>query len=181
MRRFSTSLLILFAGTFTFAQAPDHNLSVDALTPSQVLVIHGMPSATGCPVGFFASREATGQIMSAADSRQKAPSQGLHLMLNHASAMPDIQSIEVTVYGTSTRSRVLPVGQQSVDTVSKTFALHRKSDIGSLHDADVWMNQVGSLSGADLISITYADGTTWHATENLTCHAVPSNFLLVAR
>ncbi len=166
MRRLSTSLLILFAGTLTFAQAPDHNLSVDA---------------SGCPVGFFASRQATGQIMSAAESRQEGPSQGLHLMLNHGSSMPDIQSIEVTVYGTSSRSRVLPVGQLSTDTVSKTFALHRKGDSGSLHDADIWMHQVGSLSSADLISITYADGTTWHATENLTCHAVPSNFLLVAR
>jgi hypothetical protein len=41
------------------------------------------------------------------------------------------------------------------------------------------MHNVGSLSKVDLISIHYADGTTWHSTENLKCRAVPSNFLLV--
>jgi hypothetical protein len=180
MRRISASLLILFAGSFTFAQAPDHSLSNSASAQRQVLEMHIVPSATGCPVGFFASRRATGQIMSTADARQEGPAQGLHLMLNHSSSTPGIQSIEVTVYGTSQKARVLPVGQPSTDTVSKTFAFHRKTDSDSLHEADVWMHQVGSLRWADLISITYADGTTWHAAENITCRAVPSNFLLVA-
>jgi hypothetical protein len=168
---------MLLAGTFAFAQAPDHNPSNNA---SALLEMHIAPAVTGCPVGFFASRRATGQIMSTADSRQEGSSQGLHLMLNHSSSTPNIQSIEVTVYGTSQKARVLPVSQLSTDIISKTFALHRRTGGDSLHDADVWMHQVGSLSWVDLISITYADGTTWHATEDLKCRAVPSNFLLVA-
>ncbi len=105
--------------------------------------------------------------------------QGLHLTLHKLKNMPAIESIEVTVYGTSQKGLVLPVGTQSTDTVSKTFQLRRTSDEPTLSDADVSMNLVGSLSWADLISISYADGDTWHATTEFRCRAVPSNFLLV--
>jgi hypothetical protein len=41
------------------------------------------------------------------------------------------------------------------------------------------MHLIGSLSWADLISITYTDGSIWRPTANLKCRAVPSNFLPV--
>jgi hypothetical protein len=132
----------------------------------------------GCPVGFAASRRATGQIMSAGDSRNSSPTQALHLTLHNPST-PAIESIEVTLYGTSQKGLYLPLDSQATSTVSKTFELHRTPDDASLTEADVRMNLTGSLSRADLISITYADGSTWHATANFQCRAVPSNLLLV--
>ena len=57
----------------------------------------------GCPVGFFASRQAIGHMMSAGDTRQAGPAQGLHLMLNHLT-QPAIESIEITVYGFSSKA-----------------------------------------------------------------------------
>ncbi len=168
MRRLSVSLLIILAGASAFAQVSPTTFTLQS------------PDSAGCPVGFFASRQATGQIMSAKDAKQAGPVQGLHLTLSHLTRTPaDIQSIEVTVYGTSPRARVLPLAQQTSDTISKTFELHRTGDNPSLTDADVWMHQVGSLTSVDLISVTYADGTTWHAAANLKCRAVPSNYLLV--
>jgi hypothetical protein len=115
--------------------------------------------------------------MTAGDARQAGPAQGLHLMLDHLAA-PAIDSIEITVYGVSSKARVLPAHEPSPD-VSKTFELRRETGSNSLSDADVWMHNVGSLSRVDLISIHYADGTTWNATENLKCRAIPSNLLLV--
>jgi hypothetical protein len=117
--------------------------------------------------------------MSAGDAKQAGPAQGLHLTLNHLAA-PAIDRIEITVYGVSSKARVLPAGPIPED-VSKTFELRRESGSNTLTEADVWMHNVGSLSSVDLISITYADGTTWHTTENLKCRAIPSNFLLVGR
>jgi hypothetical protein len=185
MHRFVTSLLILLAGTFTFAQTSSNSPIVVKNSPSNTYTVEQMlgaigrlPAGLGCPVGFFASRQATGQIISTKDATQAGPAQGLHLMLNHLN-MPAIESIEVAVYGTSTKERVLPVDSQSTDTVSKTFELRRTSGSDSLNEADVWMHQVGSLRWADLISVTYADGTHWHASENLKCRAVPSNLLLI--
>jgi hypothetical protein len=177
MNRLSASFLFLLAGTFTFAQTSSNPPTVPKNLPADIFVRPTLIS--GCPVGFFASRQANGQIMSANDGPQAGPAQGLHLKLNHLSSTPDIQSIEVKVYGTSPKERVLPVGRQATDTVSKTFELQRQTGTDSLSDADVWMHKVGSLSWVDLISITYADGATWHATESLKCRAVPSNFILV--
>jgi hypothetical protein len=185
MRRFSVSLLFLLASTFTFAQTSINPPAVYKNSPASgkaadsVVLYADRLDNSGCPVGFFASRQATGQIMSAGDAKQAGPAQGLHLMLNHLAA-PAIESIEITVYGygISSKARALPAHEPSPD-VSKTFELRRSAGSNSLSDADVWMHNVGSLSSVDLISITYADGTTWHANENLKCRAIPSNFLLV--
>src|SRR5258705_10400948 len=184
MRRLSVSLLFLLAGAFTFAQTSSNPPLLLKTSPAMgtgdlVVLYANRADNSGCPVGFFANRQATGQIMSPGDARQAGPPQGLHLMLDHLPG-PAIESIEITVYGVSSKARVLPARVPS-DDVSKTFALRRESGSNSLNDADVWMHNVGSLSMVDLISIRYADGTTWHATENLTCRAVPSNFLLVGR
>jgi hypothetical protein len=182
MRRLSLSLLFLLAGAFTFAQTSSNPTrilknSTTGKAADSVVFYANRPDNSGCPVGFFASRQATGQIMTAGDARQAGPAQGLHLMLNLTA--PAIESIEITVYGVSSKARVLPAGPTPED-VSKTFELQRGAGSNSLSDADVWMHNVGSLSRVDLISIHYADGTTWHATENLKCRAIPSNFLPIA-
>jgi hypothetical protein len=184
MRRLSVSLLLL-AGAFASAQTSSNpptvlkNSPTTAKAADSVILYADRLDNSGCPVGFFARRQATGQIMTAGDARQAGPAQGLHLMLDHLAA-PAIDSIEITVYGVSSKARVLPAHEPSAD-VSKTFELRRENGSNSLSDADVWMHHVGSLTRVDLISIHYADGTTWNATENLKCRAVPSNLLLVGR
>jgi hypothetical protein len=178
MPRLSATLLLILAATFTFAQAPDHNASTAIAAQNQAQ--GEIAPAAGCPVGFFANRQADTTLISVdRDTRQKdGPTQGLHLMLNHLNR-PAIQSIEVTVYGTSLKPRALPVAPPSENLISKTFELHRTTGSDSLSEADVWMHQVGSVRWADLISITYTDGATWHAAPTLKCRAVLSNFLLV--
>lgn len=181
MSRLSAALLLL-AAPFTFAQAPNHTVpAAAAQTLSQwVIAPPDTGSSAGCPIGFLANRQAATNLVSVdRDTRQSdGPKQGLHLMLNHL-GRPAIQSIEVTVYATSPKLRALPLAPPSDDLISKTFELHRTAGSDSLSDADVWMHQVGSVRWADLISITYTDGTTWHAAPTLKCRAVPSNFLLV--
>jgi hypothetical protein len=177
--------LLLLAGAVAFAQTSGNpprflkNSPPTAEGPSAAVTFDTThPDNTGCPVGFYASRRATGQIMSAGDTRQAGPaSQGLHLMLNRL-AEPGIESIEITVYGVSSKARVLPAGAPPTD-VSKTFELTRQPGSNSLAEADVWMQNVGSLSHVDLISIHYANGTTWRTTQDLKCRAIPSNFVLV--
>jgi hypothetical protein len=186
MRRLSVSLLFL-AATFAFAQTSStpppvlKDLPAHTFTTGQLLAemsIIRTNSNFGCPVGFSASRQATGQIMSAGDAKQPVPTQALHLTLTNRNN-PAIATIEVTVYGTAQKGLYLPVDSQSTTTISKTFAIHRISDSTTLNEADVHMNLAGSLDWADLISITYADGTSWHATSDLQCRAVASNLLLV--
>ena len=183
MRRLSLSLLL--TGAVAFAQTSGNppqflkNSPVAEKTSDAVKFYKNRPDNTGCPVGFSASRQGTGHAMTAGDARQAGPGQGLHLTLNHLT-QPAIESIQITVYGFSSKGRVLPAGPLPED-ISKTFELQRSAGSNTLTDADVWMHNVGTLSRVDLISIHYADGTTWHTTENLQCRAVPSNFLLIDR
>ncbi len=172
MRRLSVSLLFLVP-TFAFAQT--------ASTPPAVVTVLPLPSKSNseCPIGFFANRQTNaGQISRVVDDILAGPAQGLHLVLTHPETR-DIQSIEVTVYATSLKPRTLLLDAPHDDTISKTFTFQRQPDSTSLTEADAWMHRVGSVRWADLISVTYTDGTAWHATENLKCRAVPSNFLLV--
>jgi hypothetical protein len=184
MRSLPTTVLFLVA-TSSFAQAPPvlKNLPATTFTTGQTVVITGrLPGNFGCPVGFSATRQAAGQMMSADDAKQKGPAQGLHLELQHINR-PAIESIEVTVYGRSPKQGILLIDSEasvkSDDAISKTFELQRKAESRSLTDADVWMHNVGSLTRVDLNTITYSDGSTWHSTENFKCRAVPSNFILV--
>ena len=146
---------------------------------NQTPATYTIPAASqDCPVGFYASRQAGLRVTTASEAKTQGNGQGLHLTLNHL-AKPDIQKIEVTVYATSLKLRSLPLDTRSDDTISKTFELTRQTGADSLQEADIWMSEVGSIRSANLISITYSDGTSWHATPNLTCRAIPSSFVLI--
>jgi hypothetical protein len=180
MRRLSASLLFLTAA-FAFGQTPAQNPPAVTAPSGQMLVAPTVHlTSVGCPVGFYASRRAITELSSVGDARLAAPGQGLHLTLF---AKPAIESIEVTVYGTSPNPVILPTSNfassSDTDTISKTFSIERKPDTPRLKEADVWMEKVGSVRWADLIAVTFADGTSWRATGDVKCRAVPSNFLLV--
>jgi hypothetical protein len=174
MRRIRAFSFVL-VGTLTFAQTPVQQHLATYATTFPIPVTN-----TDCPVGFSASRQAGGQVLTASDAKPTGPEQGLHLMFDNLSG-PAIQSIKVTVYARSLKPRALLLDMRSSDTIAKTFTLERQAGSNALTDADVWMRQVGSIRWADLIAVTFADGATWHSTEDFECRAVPSNFLLVGR
>ncbi len=99
MRRISASLLFL-AATVTFAQTAAQKTPA---TPGDITFRFPV-SATGCPVGFNASRRGGLQALTAAEDKKLGPGQGLHLNLDHLTN-PAIQSITVTVYATSPDAR----------------------------------------------------------------------------
>jgi len=171
-----SALLLFFIATATFAQTPAAKDPPAA--PNQALVYPIPAPSVGCPVGFSASRQGGLHAMTVDEAKKLGPGQGLHLTLAHPS-QPDIQSIEVTVYATSLKPRALLLEDPSPDMISKTFTLERQTGEASLTEADVWMNQVGSVRWANLIAVTFTNGVTWRPTGDLKCQAFPSNFLLV--
>ena len=187
MRQLFTSLLILSAA-FTFAQSSNTQGASNTPDPASQNRLAGSvyispAGAENCPIGFSASRRGGLQILTASDQKNLGPGQpgqGLHLTL-HRSTQPAIQSVTVAVYATSLKARTLPLALDSSapETTSKIFTLERQNGASSLTEADVWMQQVGSIRWADLISVNYADGTTWHSTDDLKCRAVPSLYLPV--
>src|SRR5271156_6775537 len=102
MRRRYASLLFLTA-TFAFGQTQNPTASPAGHT-SVVPTIS--LTSMDCPVGFYANRQAGGQVLTASDGKASGPAQGLHLPLVHLSG-PAIKSIEVTVYAPSSKPRAL--------------------------------------------------------------------------
>jgi hypothetical protein len=135
-------------------------------------------TASGCPVSLSAERRSDMMMLRTGDSRLKNSAQGLRITFNHRDE-PQIESAEITVYGLTSKLRVLPASTSSSDEVSKTFELRRTKGSEGLQEASVWMHKVGSLTRVELISITYADGTTWRKSQSSQCQAVPSALLLI--
>ncbi len=175
MRRLVTALFAL-ASTAVFAQTSGPPHVAAGQTPATFTIL---PDNVGCPVGFYASRQAVPQVTTAAEAKKMGNAQGLHLILDHL-AEPAIQSVRITAYAVPPTLRVLPLAPATDDVISKTFDLTRDTGADSLREADVWMHEVGSVRWADLVSITFTDGTTWHPTGDVKCRAVPSNFVPVA-
>jgi hypothetical protein len=179
MRRLPVSLLMLLATVSYASGQSEPRGQADAAHP--LGTIFHVPAATGsgCPVGLSAERRSDTMMLRAGDSRLKDSAQGLHITFNHRDE-PQIESAEITVYGVTSKLRVLPAGISSSDEVSKTFELQRTKGSEGLQEASVWMQKVGSLTRVELTSITYADGTTWRRSKSSQCRAVPSALLLIS-
>jgi hypothetical protein len=135
-------------------------------------------TSQSCPVGIFASRQAGGSVMSVGTTQPEA-SQGLHITLTPNQS--PIESAEITLYALTLKQRVLPIhhAEQSPDTITKTFELHNKPNEPGLTNFDLWMSKVSALQHVELRSLTYADGTTWHASTAEPCRTTPSDYVLV--
>jgi hypothetical protein len=178
MRRLPVSLLMLLATvSYTSGQAEPRG-QADAAHPLDT--IFQIPAASdGCPVGLSAERRSDTMMLRTDDTRRGEPAHGLRITFNHR-AGPQIESAEITVYGMTSKLRALPAATSSSDEISKTFQLQRTQGSEGLQEASIWMHKVGSLTRVELISITYADGTTWSESKSSQCRAVPSAVMLIS-
>lgn len=143
------------------------------------LAQHILPSGQqNCPVSISANRLAGGSVVSATHATPDPSAQGVRLILSPTGAT--IASAEIVVHALTLRTRAIPVGPDNTsDTTQKTFNLQR-INARTTFTSDVWMNQVSGIKYIELISLTYTDGTTWHATSDAPCRAEPSGIVLVA-
>ena len=178
MRRLPISLLMLLATvSYTSGQAEPRG-HADAAYPLNT--IFQVPAESdGCPVGLSAERRSDMMMLRTGDSRLKDSAHGLRITFNHREG-PQIESAEITVYGMTSKLRALPAATSSSDEVSKTFQLQRTKGSEGLQEASIWMHKVGSLTRVELVSITYADGTTWNESKSSRCQAVPSALMLIS-
>jgi hypothetical protein len=169
--------MLLSAVSYASAQ-PEPRGQADAAHP--LSTIFQLPAASdGCPVGLSAERRSDTMMLRTGDTRRGEPAQGLRISFNRREG-PQIESAEITVYGTTSKLRALPAATSSSDEISKTFQLQRTQGSDGLQEASIWMHKVGSLTRVELTSITYADGTTWNESKSSRCQAVPSALMLIS-
>jgi len=140
-----------------------------------------IPSAASpaCPVNLFAERQSGVVLQRAGDAAKTDSPQSLHVTV-HRTETPAIVSIEAILHGLSADPQVMPAAAHSASDLTRTFHLERKTGDKSLTSFDLHMSGAGVLRWVDVISITYADGTTWNSPHPSLCRATPSPLLLVA-
>jgi hypothetical protein len=133
--------------------------------------------ATGCPVGFYAGHsDSLTQLR--ADEAIRGVSQSLNVRMDNSSPR-DIVSAQITVHGLSQRSRLTPAEGVRSD-LTKHIELNLAVDAGKHSAKDVRIYGFTSIQRIDLDSLTYADGTTWTASDGHHCSVVPNGLMLVA-
>jgi hypothetical protein len=178
MRRLPVSLLILLAAASYASGQPEPRSQTDrAHPPSTIFQIPA--ESDGCPVGLSAERRSDTMMLRTGDTRRDEPALGLRITFNRREGS-QIESAEITVYGTTSKLLALPAATSLSDEVSKTFQLRRTQGSEGLQEASIWMHKVGSLTRVELTSITYADGTTWSESKATQCDAVPSALMLIS-
>jgi hypothetical protein len=112
---------------------------------------------------------------------QAAPQlQRLRLTLTNPSSR-DIVSAQFTAHGFSKETRAMELSARSnepdlVKTIDLVLGVKGKSQASH----DLSLNHFTAVTSIDLNSITYADGTTWHAPSPAACSITPSMVMLVA-
>jgi len=154
--------------------------------------------ATGtCPVGLMAQRRDDGQTMWVVSLEDEAKpnhattpkpgSAGVRVSLT-ASERSTIRQAELAVYFVPPGTRVLPVNQYSQyppklpkapAEQKKTFHVAASDDNSQQLTADLLVGPASGITHIHILSMNYADGTTWTAPNKTACTVEPNGLLLV--
>jgi hypothetical protein len=172
-------LAILFAATCAIGQ----KTVVDGASNSASLTLPRAYPAS-CPVGlqaehgtFSVERKASnGRGVGPGSGADRAPAlhQRIHLTMKNLLSR-EIVSAELTVHGLSYQSRLVTLSDASpapdlAKTVSLVLALKADSDASR----DLWLSRFAAVTAIDLKALTYADGSTWHASSSGACSVSPN-------
>jgi len=177
--------LALLATATTFAQTA----STPPTNNTQIIQL-GAP-AGNCPVGLFAQRQSSGQTIwtiSAEDARipakeksARTANSGVNVVISAGNTTSIITQAELAVTYLPPGPRTVPIATGNAPTnrpAKKNFTL--TSEAGTLKlTGNLLVGPVFNITHVSLLSLNYADGTTWHAPNPTACTVEPSGFMLV--
>jgi hypothetical protein len=113
---------------------------------------------------------------------QDNASQKLDLQLSNPRDTRAVTHAQITVHGLTAHGRITPAasGSSATATVAKQVDLQLSVAPGASASAGLVFKGFTSVRWIDLDSLTYADGSTWHASPQHNCQIVPNRFMLVA-
>ena len=149
-----------------------------AQTPStgSVLLLQ-QPTGLNCPVNLRASRLPDGG-MTRVESGPKARGQALHLSFRPTGEQ-GIAQADVVLHGMS-GTHVIPAGTMPGVDATERFSVSPTSGANDLFHSVVYMRKLTAVDYVELQTITFADGSQWHASASSTCRVAPNGFQLVA-
>jgi hypothetical protein len=167
------SLAVAFVGLaapFGSAQANKNKFTITTPKPQMA-----------CPVVLQAQHSPDGSMLRV---KGEAPREGVGQQLQIAvtnSKMAAITSIRLAVHGWSGKGRTLPAQKADESDGSKTVNVTLKVGPLKTADANVWVSGLKSVNAIDLISVDYADGSSWERTETDACHFTPDPLMLISK
>jgi hypothetical protein len=201
MRRLSIlSLAILIAPALTAQTATNQvaPLHVAPLSGPQTFTIYNsathktttlvvnVPQLSSCPVSVRAQQFSAANEMKVDQNRPKGLAQLLHLTLANP---PDsrVARATVTVRGLLPKTRAtltpLTLGADASDaakTLEVAFpAGTDPAGTDKAASAELWVPGLSAVYSIDLVSVTYADGSTWTANTARTCRTPIDGIMLV--
>jgi hypothetical protein len=158
--------------------------------PTQSATLYRRPDTTGCPVGVRAQREVTlGTVIvkdgqDGQDGRSRPENeitQRLHMTLSNSNPHA-IVGMQITVHGFPAKARVVPTVSAQSDRSELEKTIDLKINVGSNQNAstDLRLRAFTAVRLLNVDSVDYADGSSWHASAQQTCHVEPDGFMLVS-
>jgi hypothetical protein len=151
-----------------------------ATQKTTTIVVPVPPSA--CPVSVHAQQApSTATAMEVDSSRPKGPLQLLHLTMAKPGSSR-ITKATVTVRGVLPRPRAtltpMTLGADPSNAI-RTLDVSFPSGSDKNASADLWVPGLSAVYSIDLVSVTYADGSTWKLADGKTCRTPIDGVMLV--
>jgi hypothetical protein len=136
-----------------------------------------------CPVGLQVERSSglfAYENAKAVPADHAAPSseQWFDLRMTNFSAR-EIANAEITAHGFSEKWRVMPVSAATPD-FWKTMDVVLNVKGNSSASRELSLGHFSTIRTIDVNSVTYADGSTWHASSPGACSVAPSLFMRIS-
>ena len=151
-------------------------LVAQAARPSSTLMMQ-QPLSQDCPVALHADHVPGGAIARAEDSR-RASHEPLRISFRPTDAHGVVQA-ELVLHGMS-GSRVVPAGSQAQGSSTESFSVSPTPAASHYFDTVVYPHKLTAVEYLEVKSMTFADGTVWHASPSSTCRVAPDGFTPVA-
>jgi hypothetical protein len=183
MHRAASSLLISLASLALTAASVAQTAATPPATSTPIGSLPAVITMTtphcSCPVGLRARPGVGGNIMTI-DASDGVGSQMLSLDLSNIGSR-HITGAQITVHGLTAHGHVIPASSYlDAGTTTKRIDLALTVAPGATTSTNLLFKGFTSVSTIDLDSLTYADGSTWHASPQHTCQITPDRFMLVA-
>lgn len=155
----------------------------NSATQKTTTVVVPLSQLTACPVSVHAQQSSKATAMEVDSSRPKGLAQLLHLTLAKADSSR-ITNATVNVRGLlpKTRATLTPMtlGADPSDAIrTLDIAFPAGPEAGKNAIADLWVPGLSAVYSIDLVSITYADGSTWKIAAGKTCRTPIDGVMLV--
>jgi len=144
----------------------------------QVQLEDWQASASVCPVAMQAKQGAGWSMVKAGHGhpRESGAFQSIRLTLSDGKQGP-IVAARIKVRGLTDKPHVLATADGPAE-MTRYVNVSFDGDAVNEAAADLTLHGFTSIKSIDLVSITYADGSTWNAGQH-TCRAVPDPLMLV--